>query len=99
MKDGLTEGHHLQLLADKGHKVAIEALEGPEFPDALGYLWDWFLELDYARSTTAMEGAGPVTYEQVDAWCRLTDRHPEPFEVRALFVLDIAIRFPPKLLE
>jgi hypothetical protein len=95
MKDGLSEAHHLQALADRGVKAAQEMLEGPDYPDVLDYLWNWFRELDLHRSTSAMEGSGPITFEQLDAWTRLTRRTPQAHEVEALMRLDEAIRFPP----
>lgn len=39
-------------------------------------------------------GPAPITYQDVDAWARLMDRQPEPYEVDALMKLDSAMRNP-----
>ena len=35
-----------------------------------------------------MAGPNPLTYQEVQAWARLTQRHPSPDEVRLLMRLD-----------
>jgi pyrroloquinoline quinone (PQQ) biosynthesis protein C len=73
--------------------AALKHLTVPECPEELDYLRRWSLELARAR-TVGMNGPEPLTYQAVDAWARLTDRHPAPYEVEALFALDVAMRFP-----
>lgn len=68
-------------------------LLGPEIPDALSYLWDWLMELDVAREIGA-NGPLPFTYQQLDAWARLTDRDPTPLEVDALMKLGLVLLYP-----
>jgi hypothetical protein len=73
--------------ARRGNPDAIEALRMPPFPDTLMYLWKWFLEL-HGRSGAHMSGINPMSYSEIADWARLTDQHPEPYEVRALIELD-----------
>lgn len=94
VKDGAgSQRDHLEALASQRVPAAIAALEGPPYPEELRYLHEWFLELDSARGE-GMMGLAPLTYPQVDAWARLQDRRPRPHEVRALFRLDLASRYP-----
>jgi hypothetical protein len=83
----------LERFARRGVAEAIQALEGPEFPDALGYLWEWFLELDACR-IIGMSGPQPITYMDVLSWSWLTERDIEPHEARAVLELDRAMRNP-----
>lgn len=39
-----------------------------------------------------MVGLEPISYQELDAWSRLTDKHPEPYEVDALMKLDAVVR-------
>ncbi len=58
------------------------------FPEALGYLWDWFCELSSGRPSGM--GPGPLTWEGILAWTTLTGTRPAPWEIRALRALDTA---------
>jgi hypothetical protein len=62
-------------------------------PVALRYIYEWWGELHQARRMGA-HGLDPITYQDVDAWARLTDRMPEPHEVHALMRLDRAMIHP-----
>jgi len=46
-------------------------------PERLVYLWQWFREL-----------RKPLSYTEIEAWARLTQRRPERWEIDALFRLD-----------
>jgi hypothetical protein len=72
------------VLAARGREDAIAELQGPEIPEALEYLWGWFLE--------QRPGGEALSYEDIDAWARLTRRRLEPHEVHAMIELDSAIR-------
>jgi hypothetical protein len=39
-----------------------------------------------------VHGIAAITYPLIDAWARLTDRDPEPFDVELLLRLDVAFR-------
>jgi hypothetical protein len=84
---------HLELGARAGIASAIARLRPPPFPDALVYLWAWFLELDSTRGMD-MNGPSGFTYPMIDAWARLTRRTIAPHELQALFLLDAVTRFP-----
>lgn len=77
--------------ARRGDSEAAVLLDGPPFPDTLGYLHQWFGELSNARGM-GFTGPAAITYQDVDAWARLTDQHPAPHEVAALFAIDAAWR-------
>jgi len=59
----------------------------PDLPLLLEYIWANFGELT-ARRGAGMAGPNPLTYQEVQAWARLTQRHPSPDEVRLLMRLD-----------
>jgi hypothetical protein len=56
-------------------------------PEGLRYVWDWFLELTGRRTAGAVSW-NPLSYGEVDAWARLMDRQPSPWEVGLLMRLD-----------
>jgi hypothetical protein len=68
-----------------------EALAGPEIPEPVAYLWEWFAELNAARRWSQV-GPEPIGYAELAAWAALTDRHPLPHEVEALMTLDLVTR-------
>jgi hypothetical protein len=86
-KDGFTEREHLEQAERQGRLANPGKLDGPDPPKDLVYLLNWWRELSW--------GLGEhVTWLDVDAWARLTDRRPHPFEVRALMELARAHRNP-----
>lgn len=56
-------------------------------PAAAEHLWQWFVELDAARSSNGF-GGNPIGFGEVEAWARLTGRSPRPWEVTALRRMD-----------
>ena len=78
---------HLQAAAESGQR--IEGLIGPEAPVELIYLLGWFAELSATRGSTGFSIL-PLSYLEIDAWARLTDVDPTPFEVGVLRRLDEA---------
>lgn len=93
MENGAPRRVHLERAAANGRQQALEALEGPEIPDAVAYLYDWALEL-HGRSGIGMEGVSPLSYVTVVTWAQLTGRDPQPDEVEALMLLDAVLRNP-----
>lgn len=93
LKDGRTQRVHLEGAANRGSVSAIAQLEKTKVPDAISYLWDWFLELHGARRS-GVNGLEPISYSDIDAWSRLTHRHPTPDEVASLLRIDSAYRNP-----
>lgn len=73
-----------------GRKPQSE-LDGPPIPPAALYLWRWFCELERTRQL-GEHGVQAMTYTEIAAWARLTERTPYPHEVDALLALDVAVR-------
>jgi hypothetical protein len=83
----------LQAAAERGIASAAKALDGPELPEPLEYLWVWFLELDRTR-TAGLNGPDPLTYPIIESWARLMHRHPTPSDVDLLLQMDLVMRHP-----
>lgn len=90
---GVPARKHLEAAAKRGSQSAIASLTPPAFPDAVAYLWRWYLEIRRGLGA-GMHGMEPLTWAALDAWARRTGRNPEPHEVDALFVLDAVTRNP-----
>lgn len=58
----------------------LEDLSVHSLPEGLSYLWGWFEELF---------NAGKLSYQEIDAWNRLTRRNVTPQEVEAIKTLDL----------
>ena len=78
----VTRYDHLMSLADQMEEPP-EELEGPEFPAIVDHVWEWFLELNAARSQ------GPISYSEIKAWSELTGQQVTPFEIKLLNKLDL----------
>lgn len=65
-----------------------EHLRSLPIPTGTEYLWEWFNELQGARTSNGF-GANPITYTEMAAWATLSGRDLEPFEVRLLKDLDL----------
>lgn len=55
-----------------------ELLDQPPFPEDIGYLWKWFLEL---------QGSAELTYTEIKNWSELTGREILAWEVDVLKAL------------
>lgn len=88
-------GYLLQMAERPGPEAerALDRLEGPPVPDALAYLWRWFLKLDAMR-TYGMAGPNPLSADIIAAGDRLYGWGLDPLEVDALLVLDRVVRSP-----
>jgi len=82
----------LEVLVRAGRKPR-SALDGPDIPIELVYLWNWFMEIARTRAYNEV-GPQPIGYVDVLAWATLTGREPRPHEVMALLDLDHAMLFP-----
>jgi hypothetical protein len=63
------------------------ALQSPDFPQELEYVWSYFLSLNEGRGATQV-GAAPLTYSDIKAWAELTGNILTPFEVDCIKRLD-----------
>ena len=86
-KDGISLEDHLKQVWKTTKRKPAE-LEPPNFPDVIGYVWSWFLELNAARPTTGF-GAAPITYSEISCWNTLTGARVSSWEVALLKDLDI----------
>jgi hypothetical protein len=78
----------------RGEYVALDVIDGPEFPVSLEYLWhDRFQVLNGMRHI-GMNGAEPLTPESIDAANRLFEWELTAREALALHRLDVAVRHP-----
>jgi len=89
--DGASQLATWEHAAARGSETARAKLMGPEFPEALQYLWLWTLEL-FGRSGTTEYGLAALSYQTIESWAHLTGRHPTASEVQGLIRLDLALR-------
>lgn len=90
--DGSTVRDHLAVAVRIGRKTQA-AVDGPEPPPGLLYVLEWHHEISASRSV-GPAGLNPISYVDIDAWARLTDRRPRPHEVQALLRIDYEVRRP-----
>lgn len=64
-----------------------EQLEGPELPDELRYLWNWFVMLSNRRGGTGF-GPAALTPVMIVSWCQLNRMSLLPYELEAIEALD-----------
>jgi len=67
-KDGTTLRKHVAVLARQGIDVREYAV--PPLPPPMVPIWRWFLELGQGRTGNGM-GPNPISWLELDAWCRL----------------------------
>lgn len=77
---------HYAALAKKGRKAQPK---GPSLPPEAVHLWNHFVQLHAARTSGGM-GPNPITYAELDAYCRLTAAGLDAWEVGAVRALDDA---------
>jgi hypothetical protein len=83
---GATRRQHL-LGAWRNSGRRPDALDTPAPPDALAYLFDWFLDLAVARSAGMSEPA-PIAWAELQAWAQLHGRVLRPWQAQLLRTLD-----------
>ena len=88
--DGAEARAHLEASARRGNPDAIAALNGPEFPEDMEYLWQWALEM-HGRSGVGMAGLAPLGFSTIADWCVLTGTTLDPLEVEGLLAVDAAL--------
>jgi hypothetical protein len=57
-------------------------------PPELAYLVEWFRECSTGRRNEGLGSNAPLSWQDIDAWARLTGRHLSTFELRVLKLLD-----------
>jgi hypothetical protein len=84
MEDGSSRREHFESAARQGYPSPEAA--GPSLPDALSYLWVWFLEIHEGRT---VNGMAPTRATQMDlmAWQWNTRQQVLPWEAKAIMTL------------
>ena len=85
-KDGVTERQHLQEVEKQSGRTPL-ALQGPEFPELLEYVWAAFLLLNQTRGQ-GFNGPLPISYQEIECWMRMTQNTLLPWEIEAIKRLD-----------
>lgn len=62
-------------------------LDGPECPAGGEYLWSWFTQLRN-RQNGGLVGPQRVTWQEADAWSRMTRTDVAPWEIEIIFAVD-----------
>lgn len=76
-----TRLEHYQNIAERTGQDLPE-LNGPEMPDIVAHVWEWFLQLSAARQQ------GALSYSEIKAWSELTHTPITPFELELIKALD-----------
>jgi hypothetical protein len=82
----VSEREHLQQVERQSGLTPL-ALEGPQFPELLEYVWTAFLLLNHTRGQ-GFNGPVPISYQEIDAWQRMTQNTLLPWEIEAVKRLD-----------
>ncbi|WP_425468453.1 phage tail assembly chaperone [Phyllobacterium endophyticum] len=61
----------------------------PEAPEYTDYIWDWFVQLHNSRETGF--SANPISFLEVEAFCRLTGALIDPWELSVIRRMDQAV--------
>ncbi len=61
-----------------------------DFPREVRYLWHWFLELCFTGRTYVETEPLPLSNTELVSWCQLNRIEFQPWELRALRLLDTA---------
>jgi hypothetical protein len=75
----------LSLLGKKKTAALIDP-EGPSFPEALGYVWLWFMQHSMGLAATGMSHP-VITWEGLWAWSQLLRIELQPWEVDLMMQL------------
>ncbi len=89
-KGQTTERDHLEQVAKHLGKEVGEIQEfnlNASFPEVASHIWVAFLELHDGR-TYGMGGPNPISYDIIDAWCRLTNIRLLPWEIEVIKSID-----------
>ena len=58
-----------------------------DLPQAGMHVWEWFWQIEAGRRI-GQHGPEAFSFTDIDAWARLSDEEPRPWEVRALMAMD-----------
>ena len=77
-KDGVSRRQHLEQVFESTGKIPKD-LEEPEIPERFDRVWDLFWEMRNGES---------ITYQELDAYQRLTGESVSPWEVEQIRFMD-----------
>jgi len=83
---GATAREHLEAIEARTGKRPTE-LDEAEIPDQLAHVWNWFTQLNAARSGNGY-GPNPISYTEIASWASLTGAAPTSFEVLLIRAID-----------
>lgn len=84
-KDGTLREHLEQVERQTGRRP--KDLDGPDFPNLMSHLWTAFLDLNNSRSM-GQYSANPISYQEIEAYCRLSAVPLTPRDVDAIKAID-----------
>ena len=97
-KDGATLRDHLESGWSRSGGPKPKALDTPELPTEVGYIWSWFTQLSLERRRDPIEGRPErLSSTEIRNWCYLERIALQPFELVALRRLDAMFVDPPPL--
>lgn len=80
----LTRYDHLTNIAKQTGEDPPELTDGPDLPEVVSYIWEWFLELHTSR-----EAGKALSFNELESWARLTGRHVMTWEINAIKRMDL----------
>ena len=84
--DGLSLRDHLESV-ERQTGITPDQLKPLPFPEALEYIWRDFLELNDARTSNGYT-LNPISYSELDAWNRLTNKQATTQDIGVIKMLD-----------
>lgn len=86
-QDGATLKQHLESAYRQTGVMPEELADEPDLPYLAAHVWYYFLELHRTRSSNGF-GENPLSYAEIECWCRLTGIVLEQWELQALVGID-----------
>lgn len=77
----------------------LDALNGPDYPEYLDELREWFRQLRRTRRYDMNGHAIAFTYPEIESWANLSRLTLAPCEIGALCRMDVADRFPDEAVD
>jgi len=89
---GGTLGEHIAA-AERVRPGVVKRRPKDTPPEATAFLWSWYMDISSARICSVGMGAliyHPIQFSEILAWCGLHDIRLEPWQLRAIRLLDAA---------
>lgn len=85
---GSMADHQASYERQTGKRMAVAEPEAEHhLPEVLAHVWGWYEVLGRRRTGSGV-GPNPLTFQEVEAWSRLMQVDPDPWEVHLLLRLD-----------